>query len=93
MMMWDRKKEMGSIMARRRSSDGSVMSAPMKNEQHLSEAGEPDPRHVAAQDLHMAISEGSPEKIKEALGNFIDLHNSHRAEEDPQSESGPMTEE
>ncbi len=75
MMMWDKKKTMESIMGRK-NIDGSEASAPapMKPEISKNEDGEIDGRHVAAQDMISAFHEKSPERLKEAMANFIDIH-------------------
>lgn len=48
--------------------------APMKPEVVMNEGGEVDGRHLAAQDILGAHHEKSPEKLMEALSNFINLH-------------------
>lgn len=62
-------------MAHRRSSKGeSLGKAEMKPEIVKTEDGDLDGRHLAAQEMMMALSEKSPEKLMRALGNFQDLH-------------------
>ena len=43
-------------------------------------APELDGRHIAAQDAINAMHEKSPEKLRQALMNFMDLHNMHNDE-------------
>lgn len=75
MIIMDKKKAMQSIMARRHPKDGDTMSAPMASTEVKNEHGDVDPRHVAAQDILMAVHEAHPEKLMSSLKNFIDLHN------------------
>jgi hypothetical protein len=87
-MMFDKKRVMQTIMARRRpdKGGGDLAANPtteMKNEIVRDEDGAPDARHIAAQDVMNAFHEKSPEKLKSALGNFIDLHHAE-AEPEPQ---------
>ena len=63
-----------TIMSKRHPKDGETMSSPMKSEIHKDEDGEIDGRHAAAQDAIMAMHEKSPEKLMEALANFMDMH-------------------
>lgn len=82
--MSDDKKTVATIMKMRKSAKGeSLGSAPMKSEVVKDEAGEIDGRHVAAQDMMMALHEKSPEKLMKAMANFHDLH----------VNKGPATEE
>ena len=75
-MMWDKKKNMDTIMQRRRGeSGGAVISeTPMKPEISLDEGGEIDGKHMAAEDMIEAFHAKSADRLKEAMGNFIDLH-------------------
>lgn len=75
MIIPDKKRYMSVIMARRREPSGEVVSSgEVKPEISREENGEIDGRHQAAQDALMAMSEKSPQKFMEAMGNFIDLH-------------------
>lgn len=74
----DQKKAITTIMARRKP-DGSRTAAPMKAEIVKDEAGEPDGRHEAAQDMMAAMHEKSPQKYSEALSNWMDIHQSMKA--------------
>ena len=74
MIIGDHKKAITTIMARRHPKDGTVIASPMKEEIVKSEDGEVDGRHTAAQDAIMAMHEKSPEKLMEALANFMDMH-------------------
>lgn len=84
----DDKKRVETIMSRRKP-DGAKSAAPMKVEVVKDEAGVPDGRHAAAQDIMMAHAEKSPQKLAEAMSNFMDIHNSMKAmepsEDSPQS--------
>jgi len=84
-MMWDRKKQLGTILSRRRAGGGPVESGPteMKNEVVKDADGVIDGRHVAAQDLIAALDSKSADQLMQALANFMDLHNSQPAKPDP----------
>lgn len=71
----DRKKAITTILSKR-NSKGDVTMHPtaVKPEIHKSEGGEIDGRHAAAQDILGAHNEKSPERLMQALANFIDLH-------------------
>ncbi len=75
MIIPDLKRMKGSVIARR-EKDGEVMEGPLKPEITKSEDGEMDPKHVAAQDMLMAMGEKSAQKFSEALSNFLELHHS-----------------
>lgn len=78
-MFWtDPKKNAATIIARRHK-DGSRTAAPMKPEETLTEPGEVDGKHVAAQDMLAAQHEGSAQKFSEALGHYLDMHMSGAA--------------
>lgn len=77
MIMWDRKKAMMSIMAKRHPKDGEMTQAPMAPSEVHTDDGNADPRHIAAQDILMAIHEGHAEKLMEGLKAFIELHSLH----------------
>jgi hypothetical protein len=74
MIIYDKKKAVSTIMARRQHKDGSTTMAEMKPERSTSEDGQPDGRHAAMQDFMAAHKEGSAQKMMEAMANFIDLH-------------------
>lgn len=79
MIFFDEKKKMQTIMSRRRKEGGEYSQAhEMKPEIVKTEDGEIDGRHVAMQDFMAAHAEKSPQKAMQALGNFIDLHMSHK---------------
>lgn len=83
MMMMNPKKALSSILAKRRSEMGKDQgSAMMKNEEVRDTDGELDPRHMAAQDIMMALHEKSPHKLSEAMANFYDLHSLHKEGEE-----------
>ena len=87
MIIYDKKHALMSIMSKRNPQDGSVSSAPMREEVSKSEDGEVDGRHAAAQDILAAMNEKSPQKLMEALANFHDLHAaaaSEPAEDEPE---------
>lgn len=58
---------------------------PMASEVTKTEDGEIDGRHIAAQDMLGAMHEKSPQKLMEALANFIDIHHAKKEtdQEDP----------
>lgn len=78
MIIPDHKKAMMTIMSRRKPGGEPVAAGPMKEEKVMSEQGEPDGRHMAAQDVLAAMHEKSPEKLMHALGAFHDLHMAHK---------------
>lgn len=86
-MFFDDTKKAISTMMAKRSAKGEKISGPvpMKAESVKEAPGEPDGRHLAAQDIIAAHHEKSPERLMEALGNFIDLHQS-RATTDTDAE-------
>lgn len=65
---------MATIMAKRSPKGETLGSAPMKSEIVKDQDGEIDGRHVAAQDILAAMNEKSPEKLMQALANFMDLN-------------------
>lgn len=81
MMMWDKKRDSGSMMSRRKMGDMEFGPASMKNESSKDEDGEMDGRHMAMQDFMAAHQEGSAEKAKQAMINFIDLHQAAKNDE------------
>lgn len=85
MMMWDRKKQIGTLIQKRREGGGPVeiSASPIKNEIVKDEDGMPDGRHLAAQDMIGALHEKSADRLMEALANFMDLHLAQPAKEDP----------
>jgi hypothetical protein len=88
MFFGDDKKKIATQIVGKRDAKGERSMSPtaMKPEEVKTEAGEVDPRHLAAQDVIAALHEQSPLKLMEALGNFIDLHQSHAsADEDVNS--------
>ena len=74
MITFDNKKALDAILSKRTPKGEALGAASMKPEVVKSANGEIDGRHTAAQDAMMAISEKSPEKFMQALGNFVDLH-------------------
>lgn len=77
MFMDDPKKAAMTILAKRKASGERTMApTPMKTEVVKDEDGEVDGRHVAAQDILSAHGEGSAQKLSEALGHFLDMHQS-----------------
>ena len=85
MMMWDKKRQIETIMQRRKAGGGEVIAgpAPMKHEKVKDENGAIDPRHLAAQDMLAALHEKSPEKLMHAMGNFLELHSSAGSQPEP----------
>jgi hypothetical protein len=76
MIIPDMHKARMTVM-KRRSPQGEDLAgpAPMQSEKVMSEDGEIDGRHVAAEDMMAAMGEKSPARLMEAMKNFIDLHN------------------
>jgi hypothetical protein len=71
----DRKKAVTTILSKRNKKGEVTMNpTPVKTELHMNEGGEIDGRHAAAQDILGAHHSKSPEKLMQALANFIDLH-------------------
>lgn len=76
---WDKKKQMGAmVMKRKRHGDGTAPEmAPMKNEEVKTEDGEVDGKHLAAQDMLMAIHSKSADQLRHAMENFMTIHSSN----------------
>lgn len=75
MIIPDDKAKIATIIRSKRSAKGEKLgSAPMMAESVKDDKGEVDGRHVAAQDIMMALNEKSPERLMHALANFHDLH-------------------
>lgn len=72
-----------TVMAKRGAKGGPVISgpAPMKEEMSMTEPGEPDGRHAAAQDMISAMHEKSPEKLMHAMANFHDIHSAMKTDD------------
>ena len=70
------KKKIATIMLGKRNAKGERTAEPteMKPEITKMEDGEMDGRHSAAQDMIAAFHEKSPEKLSQAMKNFIDIH-------------------
>lgn len=75
MIILDKKKAMFSIMAKRHPKDGieSEMKAPVVAVEIKDADGETEPLFVAAQDIMLAIKDGKPEQLMEALKAFISM--------------------
>lgn len=73
----DNKKAITTIIGKR-NAKGERTSEPtaMKPEIVKDEEGQLDGRHEAMRDFMAAHSEGSPQKMMDAMSNFIDIHNS-----------------
>lgn len=80
MIILDKKKSMYSIMAKRHPKDGTEMHAEMVPQEVKTDDGNADPRFVASQDILMAIKDGKPHELMEALKNFMELHSVHTKE-------------
>ncbi len=93
MMMHDDKKALMTIMRKRKDASDPGMGMPMKAESVKDEAGEPDGRHAAAQDMMAAFHEKSPEKLMTAMMNFHDLHAMDRLKSYDKAESDKEAEE
>lgn len=85
MIMMDPHKAVAAII---KSRGGD--KAPRKNEMTKPTDGELDPRHMAAEDVMMAIHSKNIHHLKEALSNFHDMHMMHREREE---QMGPRDEE
>lgn len=87
-MLWDKKKAMQTMIAKRRDGGGpmEVGPAPMKNEVVKTEDGEIDGRHMAAQDVMAAFHEKSSEKLMRSLADFMDLHLAQPEKQDPRED-------
>lgn len=86
MMMLDEKRAVGAIMKRRKQA-GAGQEADKNITLTKPTDGELDPRHMAAEDVMNAFHSRNVHHLKEALGNFHDLHKMHNEEED--RKSGP----
>ena len=86
MIIYDHKKALATMMAKRDPKYGSKSVAPLKPEIAKNEDGSVDGRHAAAEDMLMAIHEKSAHKLKEAMANFHDLHMGMNSE-NPEAES------
>lgn len=82
-MMWDddNKKTALTILSKRKPDGERVSAAPMRAEVVKDEDGIPDGRHLAAQDMMAAFHEKSPQKLSEAMANWMDIHNSKSKDE------------
>jgi len=81
-MFFDDKKKLAHTLVAKRKATGERTSgpAPMVPEEHHTEEGELEPMHLAAEDIMAAHHEKSAGKLREALGNFIDLHHAKAPE-------------
>lgn len=85
MMGWDKSKAIQTILNRKRSSGGGeVLSGPteMKNEEVQADDGQPDMKHLAAEEVMHAFHSKSAQNLRESLENFINLHMSHKSDND-----------
>lgn len=87
-MLWDKKKAMGTLIAKRKENGGprEVGPAPMQNEIVKDQDGELDGRHMASQDMLAAFHEKSADKLMQALSNFMDLHLAQPEKKDPRED-------
>ena len=86
-MMWDKKKTLEAIMSRKRNADGGEIISgptPLKQENVSDEQGEPDVKHLAAQDLMEAFHSKSPDRLNKSMANYIDLHMSKSSDDKPE---------
>jgi hypothetical protein len=83
MAMFDKKKMMQTIMARRRDGKGEIVAdmAPVKPEVMKDQGGMIDECHVAAQDILAAIHGKSPDALMRSLINFMDIYEARPHEE------------
>ena len=88
-MFFDHKKAVTTIMAKRNGMGEPTMSpTPMKPEVVKNEDGTMDGRHAAAQDMMGAMHEKSPERLMQAMANFIDLHMHEGNKPEPKTDTG-----
>lgn len=82
MHIHDKKQALMTVMAKRGDKGGPVTAGPvaMKPEISMTEPGEPDGMHAAAQDMIAAHGEKSAEKLSAAMKNWMTLHNSQQAQ-------------
>lgn len=76
MIMMDPHKAVVSIIKKRKGASTDEQSA--KGKLPMDTDGELDPRHMAAEDVMAAFHSKSVQHLKEALGNFHDLHQMHK---------------
>lgn len=88
MFMFDKKRDMSTVMKMRKKAGADLGPSPMKNEDSKEEDGSMDGRHMAMEDFHMASKEGSASKMKDAMINFLDLHAAAKQTEDEGESSG-----
>lgn len=86
MFMFDKKRDMSSIMARRKKGDDEMGPMEMKNESVKEDNGDMDGRHLAAQDALMAIKNGSASEFMDAMMSFHDLHSAKKFEQEAENE-------
>jgi len=81
--MWDKKKALEAMMSKRKEGGGERIAGPtsMKPEHVSTEAGEPDMKHMAAQDMMHHFTSGSADGLRQSMENFIDLHMSEKRQE------------
>lgn len=73
----DNKRAITTMMAKRNGKGDMTMNpTPMKPEISTDDGGVPSGLHAAAQDIISAHHEKSPQKLAEALGNFLNIHKS-----------------
>jgi hypothetical protein len=88
MLFDDHKKAITTIIGKRnQKGERTHEPTPMKMESVKTEDGMPDGRHMAMQEFMAAHHEGSPEKMMNAMSNFIDLHHSMQGGDSPGSEA------
>ncbi len=83
MIVPDIKKAITTIMAKRPPKDSESPSgaSPSHTDKPMIENGEIDGCHVAANDVMKAIEEKSPQKLMQALSNFLDMHDAKSSSE------------
>ena len=75
MIMMDPHKAVVAIIKKRQGASTDEQSAAGKLPQR--DDGDLDPRHMAAEDIMTAFHSKDVQHLKEALGNFHDLHKMH----------------
>ncbi len=75
MIFDDHRRAITTILGKRnRLGERTMEPTAVKPEVHMSEPGEGDGMHAAAQDILGAHNEKSPARLAESLRNFIDMH-------------------
>lgn len=84
MFMWDKKKSLETLMSKRKPSGGESIAGPTPMlEEHVSdENGEPDMKHLAAQNMMDAFHSKSAHKLRQAMDDYLDIHSMSKMDDD-----------